>query len=56
MGAGHSKKLTSGQVNMACMKAKIHLDLMRERKNQEIIKGEKELVMKLKNQSRNKHE
>ena len=28
-------------IEMASMKAKIHLELMRDRKNNEIIKGEK---------------
>jgi hypothetical protein len=39
---------------MACLKAKLHLELARDRKNQEIIKGEKELVAKVKSHSRNK--
>ena len=38
------------------MKTKIHLELMRDRKNAEIIKGEKELTKKIKNSSRNKTE
>lgn len=41
---------------MAALKAKIHLELARDRKNQEIIKGEKELVTKIKSHSRNKVE
>lgn len=41
---------------MAALKAKIHLELARDRKNQEIIKGEKELVTKIKGHSRNKVE
>lgn len=38
------------------MKTKIHLELMRDRKNSEIIRGEKELVNKIKGSSRNKTE
>ena len=34
-------KTTKIQVDVASLKAKIHLELMRDRKNQEIIKGEK---------------
>jgi hypothetical protein len=49
-------KATKGQIDMACLKAKIHLELCRDRKNQEIIKGEKELVGKIKSKSRNKVE
>ena len=41
-------------MEIACMKAKIHLELMRDRKNAEIVKGEKELVKKMKCPSRNK--
>ena len=39
---------------MAALKAKIHLELMRDRKSQEIIKGEKQLVAKLNAKSRNR--
>ena len=59
MGNDQPKKLakaTKGQIDIACLKAKIHLELMRDRKNGEIIKGEKELVMKIKGKSRNKVE
>jgi hypothetical protein len=49
-------KATKGQIDIACLKAKIHLELSRDRKNTEIIKGEKELVAKLKSKSRNKVE
>jgi hypothetical protein len=48
------QKATKGQIDMACLKAKLHLELARDRKNQEIIKGEKELVAKVKSHSRNK--
>lgn len=34
-------KATKTQIDMAALKAKIHLELMRDRKNNEIIKGEK---------------
>lgn len=57
MGNEQPKKLakaTKGQIDIACLKAKIHLELSRDRKNAEIIKGEKELVAKLKSKSRNK--
>ncbi len=50
------QKATKGQIDMACLKAKLHLELARDRKNQEIIKGEKELVAKVKSHSRNKVE
>lgn len=59
MGNDQPKKLakaTKGQIDIACLKAKIHLELSRDRKNAEIIKGEKELVAKLKSKSRNKVE
>lgn len=59
MGNEQPKKLakaTKGQIDIACLKAKIHLELMRDRKNAEIIKGEKELVAKLRGKSRNKVE
>jgi hypothetical protein len=59
MGNEQPKKLsraTKGQVDIACLKAKLHLELHRDRKNNEIIKGEKELVAKLKGKSRNKVE
>jgi hypothetical protein len=49
-------KATKGQIDIACLKAKIHLELCRDRKNSEIIKGEKELVNKLRGKSRNKVE
>ena len=32
-------KLNKGQIDVACMKTKIHLEMMRDRKNAEIIKG-----------------
>ena len=57
MGNDQPKKLakaSKGQIDIASLKAKLHLELCRDRKNQEIIKGEKELVSKLKSQSRNK--
>lgn len=44
MGNEQPKKLgkaNKGQIEMASLKAKIHLELMRDRKNNEIIKGEK---------------
>ena len=50
------QKATKGQIDMASLKAKLHLELVRDRKNQEIIKGEKELVNKIKSHSRNKVE
>lgn len=49
-------KATKGQIDIACLKAKIHLELCRDRKNQEIIKGETELVKKIKSNSRVKAE
>lgn len=59
MGNDQPKKMakaTKGQIDIACLKAKIHLQLCRDRKNAEIIKGEKQLVAKLKSKSRNKVE
>ena len=34
-------KATKGQIDIASLKAKFHLELSRDRKNQEVIKGEK---------------
>ena len=59
MGQSQPKKLTrvtKAQIDIACLKARIHLELVRDRKNQEVIKGEKELVAKMKSNSRNKVE
>ena len=44
MGNEQPKKLgrtSKSQIDTACLKARIHLELMRDRKNNEIIKGEK---------------
>ncbi len=44
MGNEQPKKLvraTKTQIDMGALKAKIHLELMRDRKNAEVIKGEK---------------
>ena len=49
-------KATKPQIEVACLKAKIHLELIRDRKNAEIIKGEKELVARIKAKNRNKAE
>lgn len=57
MGNDQPKKMTKatkGQIDIASLKAKLHLELCRDRKNQEIIKGEKELFAKVKSQSRNR--
>ena len=57
MGNDQPKKMTKatkGQIDIASLKAKLHLELCRDRKNQEIIKGEKDLVKKIKSNSRNK--
>lgn len=59
MGNDQPKKLakaTKGQIDIACLKAKIHLELCRDRKNADVIKGEKELVNKIRSKSRNKVE
>jgi hypothetical protein len=59
MGNDSPKKqglLNKNQVEIACLKARIHLEMMRDRKNQEIIKSEKELVAKLQSKSRNRAE
>ena len=59
MGNEQPKKLaraTKPQIDIGCLKAKIHLELVRDRKNNEIIKAEKELVAKVKGNSRNKVE
>lgn len=48
--------MSKPQIDIGCLKAKIHLELVRDRKNNEIIKGEKELVIKIKASSRNKTE
>ena len=34
-------KVTKAQIDMGSLKAKIHLELMRDRKNAEVIKSEK---------------
>lgn len=43
MGADDSRpakgKASKGQIDIACLKAKLHLELSRDRKNSEIIKG-----------------
>lgn len=42
MGQSQPKKInrvTKAQIDIACLKAKIHLELIRDRKNQEVIKG-----------------
>ena len=49
-------KATKAQIDIACLKAKIHLEMIRDRKNAEVIKGEKELVAKIKGKNRNKAE
>lgn len=44
MGQSQPKKLTrvtKPQIDIACLKARIHLELVRDRKHQEVIKGEK---------------
>lgn len=59
MGAEQPKKIarvTKPQIDIGTLKARIHLELFRDRKNNEIIKGEKELVAKIKNKTRNKTE
>lgn len=59
MGQEQPKKLNrvnKSQIDIASLKAKIHLELVRDRKHQEVIKGEKELVAKIKNKTRNKVE
>lgn len=48
--------MTKAQIDVGALKARIHLELFRDRKNNEIIKGEKELVAKIKSKSRNKTE
>ena len=48
--------MSKNQIETASLKAKIHLELMRDRKNQEVIKGEKELLTKIKATSRNRTE
>lgn len=57
MGAEQPKKIakvTKAQIDIGALKARIHLELFRDRKNNEIIKGEKELVAKIKGKTRNK--
>lgn len=59
MGAEQPKKVarvTKAQIDVGALKARIHLELFRDRKNAEIIKGEKELVAKIKGKTRNKTE
>lgn len=56
MGNAQPKKVNKNQIEIACLKSRIHLEMMRDRKNAEIIKGEKELVNKLKATSRNRTE
>jgi hypothetical protein len=59
MGAEQPKKVarvTKAQIDIGTLKARIHLELFRDRKNAEIIKGEKELVAKIRGKSRNKTE
>lgn len=57
MGAQQPKKIskvTKGQIDVGTLKARIHLELVRDRKNNQIIKGEKELAAKIKSKNRNK--
>lgn len=59
MGNEQPKKIprvTKPQIDIGTLKARIHLELIRDRKNGEVIKGEKELVAKIKKPSRNKTE
>lgn len=59
MGAEQPKKIarvTKPQIDIGTLKAKIHLEIYRDRKNAEIIKGEKELVGKIRGKTRNKTE
>lgn len=59
MGAEQPKKIarvTKAQIDIGALKARIHLELFRDRKNGEIIKGEKELVAKVKGKTRNRTE
>ena len=59
MGAEQPKKIarvTKPQIDIGTLKARIHLELYRDRKNGEIIKGEKELVGKIRSKTRNKTE
>jgi hypothetical protein len=59
MGNEQPKKIArvnKDQINVGCLKAKIHLELVRDRKHQEVIRGEKELVAKVHSKSRNKTE
>jgi hypothetical protein len=49
-------RLSRPQIEVASRKARIHLELVRDRKNAEIIRGEKELVAKIGGKVRNKSE
>ncbi len=59
MGNEQPKKVSKpnkNQIEVGCLKAKIHLEMMRDRKNQEVMKGQKQLVAKIKSNSRNRTE
>ena len=50
------KRLNKMQVEIACIKAKAHLELVKDRKINELMKDEKALVNMLNAKSRNKIE
>lgn len=59
MGASQPKKMgkaTRPQIDVACLKARIHLELARDKKNNEIIAKEKELINRLRSNNRNRIE
>lgn len=50
------KKLTKIQVEVACIKVKAHLELVKDRKSNDVRKSEKQLANMINGQSRNKTE
>lgn len=50
------KKVSKTQVEIACLKVKAHLELVKDRKSHEVIKAEKAMAAMVNNPSRNKTE
>lgn len=50
------KRVSKTQVEIACLKVKAHLELVKDRKSNEVIKAEKTLTALVKGTTRNKTE
>lgn len=49
-------RVAKTQIDVAALKARIHLELFRDRKHADVIKDEKELIAKIRSKNRNKTE